>query len=87
MFIEDIDRTHGLSGKKPNWKSRPVTVKFVRYNTRDLIYKIKKDLKGLLISITEDLTVEKIKILQKAREEHAFQKFGYKMEGLCIGMQ
>ena len=45
MFIEDIDRTHGLSGKKPNWKSRPVTVKFVRYNTRDLIYKIKKILK------------------------------------------
>ena len=45
IFIEDIDRTHGLSGKKPNWKSRPVTVKFVRYNTRDLIYKIKKILK------------------------------------------
>ena len=44
ISIQDIDRTHRLPGKIPNGKSSPVTVKFVRYNTRDLIHKNKKSL-------------------------------------------
>ena len=43
--IQDIDRTYRLLGKKPNGKSRPVIVKFVRYNTRNLIFKNKKNQK------------------------------------------
>ena len=43
ISIQDIDRTHRLPGKKPNGKSRPVLVKFVRYNTRNLIFKNKKE--------------------------------------------
>ena len=39
IHIQDIDRTHRLPGKNPNGKSRPVVVKFVRYNTRNLIFK------------------------------------------------
>ena len=42
ISIEDIERTHRLPGKKPNGKSRPVIVKFVRYSTRNLIFKNKK---------------------------------------------
>ena len=42
ISIRDIDRIHRLPGKKPNGRSRPVILKFVRYNTRDLIYKNKK---------------------------------------------
>ena len=37
VSIQDVDRTHRLSEKKPNGKWRPVIVKFVRYNTRTLI--------------------------------------------------
>ena len=45
ISIQDIERIQRLPGKKPNRKSRPVMVKFVRYKTRDLIYKNKKLLK------------------------------------------
>ena len=42
IFIQDFDRTHRLPGKKPNGKARPVILKFVRYSTRNLIFKNKK---------------------------------------------
>ena len=42
ISIQDIDRTHRLPGKKPNGKSKLVIVKFVHYNTRNLILKNKK---------------------------------------------
>ena len=45
ISIQDVDQTHRLPGKKPNGKSRPVIVKFVRYNTRNLIFENKKNLK------------------------------------------
>ena len=45
ISIQDIDRTNRLPGKKPNGQSRPVIVKCVRYNTRNLIFKNKKNLK------------------------------------------
>ena len=41
ISIEDIDRTHRLLGKKPNEKWRPLFVKFVCYNTSNLIFKNK----------------------------------------------
>ena len=46
ISVKDIDQTHGLYGKKPNGKSRPAIVMFVRYNTRNLILKRKKSLKN-----------------------------------------
>ena len=44
ISIQDIDRTHRLPVKKPKRKSKPVIVKFARYNTRNLIFKNKKSL-------------------------------------------
>ena len=69
IYIQDIDQTHRLPRKTPGEKSRPVIVKFLRYNTRDLIYKNKKKLKGSRISITENVTAKRIRILQRARED------------------
>ena len=45
ISIQDIDQTHRLLWKKPNGKSSPVIVKFLHYNTRNLIFKNKKSLK------------------------------------------
>ena len=73
ISIQDIDRTHRLPRKKPEEKSRPVIVMCVRYNTRNLIFKNKKKLKGSRISITENLTAKRMKKLQTAREEHRFK--------------
>ena len=72
IYIQDIDQTHRLPRKTPGEKSRPVIVKFLRYNTRDLIYKNKKKLKGSRISITENVTAKRITILQRAREDDRF---------------
>ena len=42
----------------PNGKSRPVIVKFVRYNTRNLVFKNKKNLKDQEL---ENLTAKRMK--------------------------
>ena len=69
---EDIDRSYRLGKPKTskNAKPRPITVKFVRYNTRNKIYRNKKKLKGTGINVRESLTVKRINMLEKAREEH-----------------
>ena len=71
---EDIDRSHRLGKPKSskNAKPRPLIVKFVRYNTRNRIYRNKKKLKETGISVTESLTAKRINMLEKAREEHTF---------------
>ena len=62
---EDIDRSHRLG-------NRPIIVKYVRYNTRNIIYREKKVLKRKGISVMESLTAKRIKMLEKARELHGF---------------
>ena len=39
---DEIDRLHRLGAPKNNGKSRPIIIKFVRYNTRYIIFKNKK---------------------------------------------
>ena len=46
ISIQGIDRNQRLPRKKPNEKSRPLIVKSIYYNTRILISKNKKSLKG-----------------------------------------
>ena len=65
--------------KKSNKKSRSAIVTFVRYNTRNLVFKIRKKLKGSRISITETNTVKRIKKFQAARDEHDLRTFERKM--------
>ena len=48
-------------------------VKFVRYNTKNLIFFKKNKLKGSRISITENLAAKRMEKLQNAREEHGFK--------------
>ena len=71
---EDIDRSHRLGNSKSskNTKPRPIIVKFVRYNTRNRIYRNKEKLKGTGISVIESLTAKRINMLEKGREEHTF---------------
>ena len=65
----DIDRSHPL----PSTKKKPVIVKFVRYNSRHLIFINKKKLKGTGISITESLTTRRLRALNEAKDEHGFR--------------
>ena len=73
IVVTDIDRSHRLGKKKVNGKARPIIIKFTRYNVRNRIYRNKKKLKGKGISITESLTVIRMKHLNAARETHEFK--------------
>ena len=69
----DIDRTHRIGEAKSDGKSRPIIIKLARYNTRNNVFRKKKQLKGSGVSITESLTARRISQLKKAREEHEFK--------------
>ena len=65
--IEDLDRTHRI-GKVNNGKSRPIIVKFARYNVRKKVFHNKRKLKGKNMSITESLTKIRVSKLNGARD-------------------
>ena len=69
----DIDRTHRIGKAKSDGKSRPIINKFARYNTRNKVFRKKKQLRGSGVSINESLTARRISQLKKAREEHEFK--------------
>ena len=65
--IEDLDRTHRI-GKVNNGKSRPIIVKFARYNECKKVFHNKQKLKGKNMSITESLTKIRVSKLKEARD-------------------
>ena len=70
----DIERTHRIGKPKDVCqKSRPIIVKFVRYNDRKNVFNKKKKLKGKNISITQSLTATRVKKLKEVREIHSFK--------------
>ena len=69
---DEIDKSHRLGAPKNNGKSRPIIIKFVRYNTRCRIFENKKKLKGKRISVTESLTKKRMEVFKKVRENHGF---------------
>ena len=56
MSKTDLDRSHKIGNPKSKKKSRPIIVKFVRYNDRRDVFMKKKCLKGKGKLITENLT-------------------------------
>ena len=49
-----------------------IILKYVKYDTSNIIYRNKKVLKGKGISVTGSLTAKTIKMLEKERELHGF---------------
>ena len=49
-------------------------MKYVRYNTRNIIYRSNKVLKEKGITVTENLTSKGIKMLEKTRKLHVYVK-------------
>lgn len=62
----DIDITHVLP--PDNKGNVPIIIKFVRRSTKNMVYALKKRLKGSGLSITESLTKKRIVLLKQARE-------------------
>ena len=70
----DIDRTHRIGNpRNTDEKPRPIIIILFRYNDRKKIFDSKKNLKGKKITITESLTVTRMKKLNEARERYNFE--------------
>ena len=82
-----IDRNHRLPRKKPNEKSRPLIVKSVYYNTRDLISKNKKSVKDQELLWEKILRPKEWKYCKKQEKNIHLKTFRHKIEGLGIGIQ
>ena len=68
-----IDRSHRLGKRKgPVQKPRAIIVKFTRYKDRHHVFRNKKLLKGISISVTEKFTLKRMEHFKKAREQHGF---------------
>ena len=64
----DIDRSHRVGKPKAGVKSRPIIVKFTRYNKKAEVMKARRKLKGSNIVIQEQLTPFKQLLSEKARK-------------------
>ena len=69
----EIDRSHQIGRLKKGKQSRPIVIKFARYNIRNRVLKNKKKLKDTGVSITESLTQKRMQMLTKARNEFLFK--------------
>lgn len=63
---EDIDRSHRVGHGQASNRPRPIIVKFVSYRRRSLLYGAKRHLKGSGITVREDLTASRLKVLRAA---------------------
>ena len=70
LIEEDPDCTHRIE-RKSDGKSRPIIIKFARYNVRKKIYSNKKKLKGKNVMITESLTTARVKLLKEAQSKYS----------------
>ena len=67
---DEKDQSHRLGAPKNNGKSRPIIIKFARYNTKCRIFKNKKKSWRENISLTQSLARKHMEALKKAREDH-----------------
>ena len=65
---EDLDRTHRVGNPKvcKEGKSKPIIIKFARYDVRSAVYKNKKKLKSKSFLIRESLTAKRVGLLKEA---------------------
>ena len=69
ITLRDIDRMHRIGEhKNTTGKTRPIIVKFVRYNIRNRAFRNKKKLKGQKISITENISKKRMDKLRQAKD-------------------
>ncbi|KAK3922128.1 Protein unc-13-like protein C [Frankliniella fusca] len=76
-----IDRSHRIGKQGP--QPRPIIVKLTRYNTRDEIFRAKRNLKGTGIVVREDLTKLRLKFLKEAVQAYS-SKYVWTIDGVIM---
>lgn len=70
IVADNIDRCHRVGRfSKTNTNPRGIIVKFTSYKYRDLVCKARRKLKGSGITIQEDLTVTRYRLLRQAMDK------------------
>lgn len=69
LVPEDIDRCHRTGPRIEN-RTRPVILKFTRYNKKAEVLSQRRQLKGKRMSIQDDLTKQRLQLLKLAREKY-----------------
>ena len=69
LQIKDIDHTHRIGRQKQKNKGAPgsIILKFSNYNTRQRVFQARRKLKGIQITIAENLASKRVAIISKAR--------------------
>lgn len=70
LTLTDIDRCSRVGKRINNSKPRPIIIKFINYQNKIDIFKIKKNLKGTGITIKEDLTQDNLKLYNIAAQKY-----------------
>jgi hypothetical protein len=76
VTLADVNRSHRVGRRQPPQqgqakpKDRPIIVRLCSYRTRKMIFDAKRKLKGSGVTIREDLTAERLKILNAAADRH-----------------
>ena len=68
----DIHAVHRLPSKFPD-KPKPVIVRFKNRNTKQDIMKVRKRLKSTGTSIADDLTIDNVRLMNRAESSELFQ--------------
>lgn len=69
----EIDRSHRVGKPVAGGKHRPIIVKFIGYGPRRKMFSAKKLLKGSKITIREDLTSQRMGLLNKSIEAYSLK--------------
>ena len=75
----DIDRSHWIGRLKKGKQSRPIIIKFAKYDITNRVFKNKKKLKDTCVSITESLNQKQMQML-KLETRFYPKMFGLRME-------
>uniref|UniRef100_A0A8D8VNU6 Uncharacterized protein n=1 Tax=Cacopsylla melanoneura TaxID=428564 RepID=A0A8D8VNU6_9HEMI len=85
MSEEVVSRCHRLGGRRPTQgTSRPIIMQFYSYRHRRAVFEAKKALKGSTYSLSEFLTIQRMKIFRRAKEVHGMRSCWTSDGKICI---
>lgn len=85
ITAENVDRSHRVGAYNPvSKKPRGIIVKFTSYRYRNLVFQNKKKLKGTKLTIKEDLTRNRLEVLNCAADQFGYKNVWTRDGAVCI---
>uniref|UniRef100_A0A8D8QGG3 Uncharacterized protein n=1 Tax=Cacopsylla melanoneura TaxID=428564 RepID=A0A8D8QGG3_9HEMI len=81
---EVVSRCHRLGGRQAEGRSRPIIMKFYSYRHRSAVFGAKKLLKDSPFSLSEFLTINRMRIFRRAKDVHGMRNCWTSDGKICI---